>query len=132
MHHSPGLLALLDRASTAGPPRLAVPAAVPANLESLVRAPRAFDINAAGLADTITAPLRTLAALRDPVADQHAGWLLAVVLCASGIACEHDDSLPAGSDAGLTPEGRAWLVQQAMEAVATDAQRAGILAAVGA
>ena len=113
MHHSAGLLALLEHASSPGSPRLALPAGVPTSLDALICAPRSFDIRGEGLADTITTPLRTLAAMRDPVADAHAGWLVAVVAIASGADVRTDESLPAPSSSRLTPEGRAWLAQQA-------------------
>ncbi len=130
MHTSAGLLALLDRASSPAPPRLALPAGVPTSLDALVRAPSAFDLHAEGLADIITTPLRTLAAMRDPVADAHAGWLLAVLAIASGAAVRTDDALPAPAVTRLTPEGRAWLVQQ-VRVCAQPAALATIDAALG-
>jgi hypothetical protein len=116
MHHSTGLLALLEHVSSPGSPgspRVALPAGVPTSLDALIRAPSSFDIHGEGLADTITTPLRTLAAMRDPVADAHAGWLVAVVAIASGADVRTDESLAAPSSSRLTPEGRAWLAEQA-------------------
>lgn len=124
---------LIDRVESAtGENCIRVPRDVELGLSQLVRSPRVFDVSLAGegLRECITQPLRDLALMRDPVADAHAGWLLAVVLHASGVELQHDDALPASTEAKLTPEGRAWLVQQAMNCVQTDAQRAAVLEAV--
>lgn len=126
---------LINRVESAtGEPRIGVPRDVELGLAQLVRSPRVFGVSLGGegLRECITQPLRDLAAMHDPVADAHAGWLLAVVLQASGGELQHDDALPASIAAKLTPEGRAWLVQQAMDCMPTDAHRAEVLAAVRA
>lgn len=130
MHHNAGLLALLEHVTSPGSPCLALPAGVPTSLDSILRAPSAFDIHGEGLADTITTPLRALAAMRDPVADAHAGWLVAVVAIASGARVRTDESLAAPSHTRLTPEGRAWIAQQA-RVCAQPSARATIDAALG-
>jgi hypothetical protein len=84
--------------------------------------------------------LAALAALRDPVADRNAGWLLACVAAATGTVLRaadtgrqpvqhrlrkhHDDA-----DA-LTAEGRAWLIQRAMECCDADAITPSIVRAL--
>ncbi|MEL6796842.1 MAG: hypothetical protein AAFO89_08460, partial [Planctomycetota bacterium] len=116
---------LIERVESAtGEARIGVPRDVDLGLTQLVRSPRVFvaSIAGGGLREHITLSLRELAAMRDPVADAHAGWLLAVTLRVAGIAPQHDHLLPASTEAKLTPEGRAWLVQQAMDCVQTAAR----------
>ncbi|MEO1717975.1 MAG: hypothetical protein AAFR76_12780 [Planctomycetota bacterium] len=124
---------LIERVESAtGEPHIGVPRDVDLGLTQLVRSPRVFAVSIAGggLREHITLSLRELAAMRDPVADAHAGWLLSVIMKAVGTTPQHDAALPAPTEMKLTPEGRAWLVQQAMDCVQTDTQRATILAAV--
>ncbi|MEO0629884.1 MAG: hypothetical protein AAFY46_04045 [Planctomycetota bacterium] len=129
------LRGLIDRAESAtGENYIGVPRDIELGLAQLVRLPRVFEVSLGGegVRECITQPLRGLAAMHDPVADAHAGWLLAVIMHASRVELQHDDALPASTESKLTPEGRAWLVQQAMNCMPTDTHRAEVLAAVRA
>ncbi|MEL6499206.1 MAG: hypothetical protein AAF937_07855 [Planctomycetota bacterium] len=124
---------LIERVESAtGEPHIGLPRDVDFGHGQLVRSPSVFEVSIAGerLREHVRPPLRELAAMRDPVADAHAGWLLAIIMQAAGLDPQHDDALPAPTEMKLRPEGRAWLVHQAMDCVPTDAQRADILAAV--
>ena len=115
-----------------GEPRLLLPSDVSLALPGLVVSPLIFDAVITGDRATqcITPHLRELARTRDPVTDRHAAWLVAVVCIASGMTPEHDATLPSSTSTKLTAEGRAWLVQQTLDAVATGTGRDVILAAV--
>ncbi|MEO1585450.1 MAG: hypothetical protein AAFR96_12880 [Planctomycetota bacterium] len=131
MQRPGGLLALIDHACAPGPPRLAIPAPAALPLDRLIARPRSITVDGQGLGEIITPTLRELAALHDPVADAHAGWLLAVIALASGTRHEASSSMPAPVDAGLTSEGHAWLIAQAMHCAPNDECRTLIAEAAG-
>ncbi len=133
MHLAGPLSALLDRVLQGeGTPSLRVPVGTPTDLRTLLAAPSAFSCVAEGDWSSEAEALRPLAAMRDPVADDHAAWLLAVMHLAGGRAIEHDDALPASDKRTLTGEGRAWLAAQSIEHAPTNSHRSKILSALGA
>ncbi|MEM8757552.1 MAG: hypothetical protein AAGF47_07200 [Planctomycetota bacterium] len=66
---------------------------------------------------SITDELRTLAAMRDPVADAYAGWLVAVLAAARGVTIDRVSNGGGGRLWTLTPGGRAWLIATAIDLI---------------
>lgn len=128
--HAP-LHDLIEQAASPGTARVRVPPSVPTDISQLLRTPTTFGAHVCGLEKLITPALRALAAMRDPVADAHAGWIMTVLAAAAGVPIEPDAALAAPGSGQLTPEGRAWLKHQTIECAATDLQRDRIAAASG-